>query len=307
MRKKLQIFISSTYSDLKVERQACVEAVLRAGHIPAGMELFSAGSESQLEIIKRWIEDSDVYMLLLGGRYGSIEPKSDMSYTEFEYRYAQELNKPYFAVVMADEYLNDKVKTEGKEVLELVNPNKHGDFRKFVLSKISRFFRNENDIKLAILESLLDIQSRFDLTGWVRASEIPDVKAIIAQMEELTDRNKSLEQEIRILEAGKSDKMGDFTYNELKTLLEGINVTIPTELSKTGQNEKMSVFKLFIQNRKWLSIGVTDQISASKREIYLITHVVSHLRIYDLAEIVKVPGVAWSRYQTSKLGNSTLR
>ncbi|WP_461067768.1 DUF4062 domain-containing protein [Spirosoma horti] len=47
--KKLQIIVSSTYSDLLNERQACVEPILSSGHIPAGMELFAAGSESQLE------------------------------------------------------------------------------------------------------------------------------------------------------------------------------------------------------------------------------------------------------------------
>jgi hypothetical protein len=45
-KRRLQVFISSTFLDLKEERQAAVEAVLRAGHIPAGMELFSAGNES---------------------------------------------------------------------------------------------------------------------------------------------------------------------------------------------------------------------------------------------------------------------
>lgn len=59
-RRRLQVFISSTYTDLKAERQAAVEAILAAGHIPAGMELFAAGSSSQLDTIKRWIDGSDV-------------------------------------------------------------------------------------------------------------------------------------------------------------------------------------------------------------------------------------------------------
>jgi len=42
-RRKLQVFVSSTFSDLIKERQAAVEAILTAGHIPAGMELFTAG------------------------------------------------------------------------------------------------------------------------------------------------------------------------------------------------------------------------------------------------------------------------
>ena len=51
MYKKLQVFVSSTYTDLIEERQAAVEAFLDAGHIPAGMELFKAGNESQLKTI----------------------------------------------------------------------------------------------------------------------------------------------------------------------------------------------------------------------------------------------------------------
>ena len=50
--KKLQVFISSTYKDLIDERQAAVEAVLNAGHIPAGMELFKAGDQTQKDIIR---------------------------------------------------------------------------------------------------------------------------------------------------------------------------------------------------------------------------------------------------------------
>ncbi len=42
MDKKLQVFVSSTYRDLIDERQAAVQAILDAGHIPAGMELFKA-------------------------------------------------------------------------------------------------------------------------------------------------------------------------------------------------------------------------------------------------------------------------
>jgi hypothetical protein len=40
-KKKLQVFVSSTYTDMHEERQAAVEAILTAGHIPAGMELFT--------------------------------------------------------------------------------------------------------------------------------------------------------------------------------------------------------------------------------------------------------------------------
>lgn len=61
MNKKLQVFVSSTYTDLIEERQAAVEAILDAGHIPAGMELFKAG-KSQMKTIRKWIDESDIYI-----------------------------------------------------------------------------------------------------------------------------------------------------------------------------------------------------------------------------------------------------
>uniref|UniRef100_UPI0019544A3A DUF4062 domain-containing protein n=1 Tax=Enterobacter hormaechei TaxID=158836 RepID=UPI0019544A3A len=70
---------------LKEERKAAVEGILEAGHIPAGMELFTAGDQSQWKLIQDWIKGSDVYMLLAGARYGSIKPKSKKSYTHHEY------------------------------------------------------------------------------------------------------------------------------------------------------------------------------------------------------------------------------
>ena len=102
MKRRLQIFISSTYIDLIPERQAAVAAILKSGHIPAGMELFTAGDRSQMDTIKQWIDESDVYMLILGGRYGSVEPTSGISYTELEYDYAVQQSKPLFAVVITD-------------------------------------------------------------------------------------------------------------------------------------------------------------------------------------------------------------
>ena len=98
-----------------------MEAILSAGHIPAGMELFAAGDQSQWAVIKAWIEESDVYMLILGGRYGSIEPGSGKSYTQLEYEYAIEIGKPLFAVVITENKLAQKAREEGLEIVEREN------------------------------------------------------------------------------------------------------------------------------------------------------------------------------------------
>ncbi|MEO6908255.1 MAG: DUF4062 domain-containing protein [Abditibacteriaceae bacterium] len=84
MNPKYQIFISSTYEDLKDEREQVLKAILRLGHIPIGMEMFNAANETQWEMIKRRIEESDYYIVIIAHRYGSIEKESGLSYTEKE-------------------------------------------------------------------------------------------------------------------------------------------------------------------------------------------------------------------------------
>ena len=94
MLARHQVFVSSTYEDLIEERSAVVATLLRLNCIPAGMEFFPASEDSPLDIIHRLIDDSDYYVLIVAGRYGSIEHDSGRSFTELEYEYARERRKP---------------------------------------------------------------------------------------------------------------------------------------------------------------------------------------------------------------------
>ena len=96
MRKKYQIFISSTYIDLVEERKHVQQAILEMNHFPVGMELFSAASTSQWEIIKQTIDSSDYYVLIIGYRYGS-KADDGIGYTEKEFWYAKEKGVPILA------------------------------------------------------------------------------------------------------------------------------------------------------------------------------------------------------------------
>jgi hypothetical protein len=201
MRRKLQVFVSSTFNDMLPERQAAVEAILRAGHIPAGMELFAAGDESQLETIRRWIDDSDVFMLILGGRYGSIEPKSGKSYIELEYEYAGAKRKALFAAVISETYLTEKVKAVGPDAMERTNGHLLNAFRDLVTKKICRFFNDLNELKLIVFESLANFDRIEDLAGWIRGSDVVDPKATLEQAARVQAENAELLRKLRELEA----------------------------------------------------------------------------------------------------------
>ena len=65
---RFQIFLSSTFRDLREERQAALEAILELGHFPAGMEAFPAADATPWELIKTVINESDYYVLIVGGK-----------------------------------------------------------------------------------------------------------------------------------------------------------------------------------------------------------------------------------------------
>lgn len=170
MEKKLQVFVSSTYTDLKEERQTAVEAILDAGHIPAGMELFKAG-KSQMKTIRKWIDSSDVYVLILGGRYGSIDEDSGLSYTELEYKYALSKNIPVFAIVLDDSFLYIKASSNGKDtIFEKDNIKKFDSFKDFIKTKIVKFAKNKDQISSILHSQLNDIinDDEYNLKGWIR-------------------------------------------------------------------------------------------------------------------------------------------
>lgn len=95
--KRFQVFVSSTYLDLADERRAVVETLLELDAFPAGMELFPATDDDAWTLIESVIEDSDYYLLIVGGKYGSIDPDLDVSYTEREYDTAVRFGKPVMA------------------------------------------------------------------------------------------------------------------------------------------------------------------------------------------------------------------
>lgn len=195
-KRKLQVFISSTYTDLQEERQAAVQAILTTGHIPAGMELFAAGDKSQLMVIKNWIQESDVYLLILGGRYGSIEPESQKSYIQLEYEYALEIGKPLFAVVISDDHLDTKVRTDGLRAVETDHNEKLKEFRKLVCSRMVRFWSDPRDIKISIMETLYDLSNRADLNlvGWIPGNQ-GNIGTIAEELARITKQNGDLVKE----------------------------------------------------------------------------------------------------------------
>ncbi len=67
MKKKYQVFISSTEKDLVDERHKIMQALLESNCIPSGMELFATSNKKSWEIIEQDIDESDFYLLVIAG------------------------------------------------------------------------------------------------------------------------------------------------------------------------------------------------------------------------------------------------
>ncbi|MBD8459583.1 DUF4062 domain-containing protein [Enterobacter hormaechei] len=308
MKRKLQVFVSSTFTDLIEERQAAVSAILKAGHIPAGMELFTAADRSQMDIIKNWIDESDVYMLILGGRYGSIEPTTGKSYTELEYDYAVQQGKALFAVVIKEEALEKKVKEYGTDFLERDEPKALSEFKKKVLSNISSFFEDVKDIRLCVHESLSDFSANRKLKGWVSADEIIDTHDLAEEIKKLNEENRKLKSDIETKDKKIKSLINnkDTEFRELTDILSAIEITIPKKQLDADTDVNTNLLKLFVACKDSFVNGITNDINMKDWENYLFYVISPMLKIHGLMENEKVTGVRYRRYVATELGTKLL-
>ena len=172
MEKRYQVFISSTYADLQEERQEVMQALLELDCIPAGMELFPAANEDQWTLIKRVIDDCDYYMVIVAGRYGTVGPDG-MSYTEMEYRYALEQEKPVIGFLHKDPGSLPVDRSEDTEA----GRQKLDEFCELVKKKMCRFWDSPADLGSQVSRSLVKLMKTTPATGWVRGDLVPDESA----------------------------------------------------------------------------------------------------------------------------------
>jgi len=168
MEKRYQVFVSSTHEDLQEERQEVMHALLELDCIPAGMELFPAANEDQWTLIKNVINDCDYYILIVGGRYGSVD-SDGVSYTEKEYHYALEKRKPVIGFLHKNPDELPAKKTEKSEE----NKKKLELFRSIVEKKMCQLWEGPADLGSKVSRSLIKLIKQHPAIGWVKADQLP--------------------------------------------------------------------------------------------------------------------------------------
>ena len=206
MDKRYQVFVSSTYQDLQEERQEVIQALLELDCIPAGMELFPAADEDQWTLIKKVINDCDYYIVIVGGRYGSLST-TGLSYTQMEYEYALSQGKPVIGFVHRDPGSIPTSKSEqseeGKAKLEA--------FRELVQQKMCKFWSTPSELGSVVSRSLVKLIKTKPAVGWIKADQTSP--ELLQQLQQARDKIDELEA---ALEAAKPEPSSSLNAESLE-------------------------------------------------------------------------------------------
>lgn len=220
MEKRYQVFVSSTYSDLIEERNEVMQALLELECMPAGMELFPAANETQWNWIKKVIDESDYYIVIIAGRYGTLSNETGISYTEMEYRYALEINKPIIGFIHQDiEQLPSKKCEQDQESIKKLN-----NFKQLVKSKLCKFYSSPEDLGSKVSRSIVQLKKQYPSVGWIRADAFKN----FASSDELLDlmkENEELKKLITIYEKEKPKALSNLASgNDLYEIEYSFNI-----------------------------------------------------------------------------------
>jgi len=214
--RRYQVFVSSTYLDLQDERHAVTSTLLESDAFPAGMEIFPASDDDAWSLIKSVIDDSDYYLLVVGGKYGSIDPNDDISYTEKEFDYAIATAKPVMAFLHGQPDILTVEKSEKSEDKQ----QRLAQFRgKVQDTKHVKFWTTSEELAGKVAISFIKMTRQSPAIGWMRADKVATAQAI-AELSAARDKIAELEADLNRLKSLPPEGSDEFSQGSDEMLLD---------------------------------------------------------------------------------------
>jgi len=214
--KRYQVFVSSTYADLKEERQHVLQALMEMDCIPAGMELFPAADEEQWSFIQKVIDDCDYYLLIIGGRYGSVT-SDGVSYTEKEFDYAVEQGLKIVALIHGEP---DNIPF-GKSETDPELRDKLFEFRDKVMNgRLVKFWKLAEELPGLVALSLTKTIKMYPAIGWVRADKIASDE-LLMEINQLRKENSKLSNDLSAIASEEKNKIEEIADIDSKYKIHG--------------------------------------------------------------------------------------
>lgn len=218
MDKRYQVFVSSTYADLKQERQRVIQALMEMDCIPAGMELFPAADDEQWAFIKRIIDDCDYYLIIIGGRYGSLTPEG-ISYTEKEFNYALERGLKIIALLHEEP---DSIPVNKSDIDPVLRQKLRAFRDKVATNRLVKFWKTADELPGMVALSLSKTIKTYPAVGWVRASSVASQDMLI-EINELRKENNEFRQKLANLQPDDVEEFGDLADFDTELTVNGNN------------------------------------------------------------------------------------
>lgn len=205
--KRYQVFISSTYADLQEERAVLTQVLPLLGCMPCGLDVHPAGATAWTAI-KKLIDESDYYLLLLGSRYGSLSP-SGISYTHMEYVYASTKQKPILVL------MHDSPESRPAALQEKTPEGRRqfSDFRQLLAKGLVAGWSDVRNLEAAVRRYLPQLIKSKPAVGWVRATTLGSPEQA-REIERLKQRVAELEQEREQLLVQQASALGTLAQGQ---------------------------------------------------------------------------------------------
>jgi hypothetical protein len=276
MDKRYQVFVSSTYTDLKEERQQVMQALMEMDCIPAGMELFPAADEEQWQFIKKVIDDCDYYLVIIGGRYGTVT-NDGISFTEKEYNYARSKNLKIVALIheMPDELPAKFVEADSDL------KNKLQAFRdKISKGRLVKFWNNTEQLIGLVALSMQKTIKMYPAKGWVRTTSVTTEELLI-ENNRLKEENKELRSQL-----GKYASSNE-QFEEIRSQLQKDYVISGTGSPREGtkSNEKMPWKAKFDLRDIFVLLAPNILAETEEYEVFSIVEQIVQ-RLYEYAPVI---------------------
>lgn len=166
-----KIFVSSTKEDLLPYRKAVEEALTSMEQIPLGMEYFVSSPDNPIDVCLTTVRRSQLYIVIVGMRYGSIEEGSGKSYTELEYDEAVKNELPVLAFLIDEDECAVLPKFVDKgEKAEKLLAFKDKLRSAYLVSK----FKSVDDLKLLVTRSVQQTIEKISEEEQAKAAEKSD-------------------------------------------------------------------------------------------------------------------------------------